>query len=60
MGQGHHQHGPWGLDTLKQSDPGDWQLVEDGPETVSYMEMQSGQVVKMDKTTGSFDFNEGY
>ena len=49
-----------GLDRLRQSDPGDWQLVEDDIDTVSYMEMESGQVVKMDKTTGEYDFNAGY
>ena len=49
-----------GLDTLKEQDPGDWQLVEDVSDTVSYMEMESGQVVKMNKTTGDFAFNEGY
>ena len=49
-----------GLDRLRQSDPGDWQLVEDDADTVTYMEMESGQVVTMDKTTGEYDFNAGY
>tara|TARA_R110002012_G_scaffold12735_2_gene56246 strand:- start:349 stop:795 length:447 start_codon:yes stop_codon:yes gene_type:complete len=49
-----------GLDTLKQSDPGDWQLVQDDADTVTYMEMESGQQVKMNKTDGEYDYNLGY
>ena len=43
-----------GLDSLRGSDPGDWQLVHDYEDHVDYMDMETGQVVTMDKETGEF------
>ena len=48
-----------GLDRLRQSDPGAWQLVNDYEDHVDYMDLETGQVVKMDKQTGELDFSEG-